>query len=489
MIGPMILRKWMMWGALSLATACGSTDEPGPGPGDDDTTAPVLVTATPAAGTAKVGILAKLTFSFDEALDPATVTEGSVRVSTILIGHPTPVKGRVEYDDASHTITFTPVRPLQYGTRYAVRIGASVADLAGNTFAGTELAFVSTVNSTSKAINYSTVSGVQSGWTEYTLDASGYLRKSVNYNGMGMDATWFTSDDLAGGRYDITFTPDGLVSETRGYAIGTDGRWNTADDVIRTLSKLTYEPSGRQLENARVDEPGLDGQWGTVDDPITLLVRYTYDGAMVRLVQYTGPGDDGMWRTADDAAGDMYVYRFDANELFVRQETWNAGPDLRPGTVDDAASGSTEYEYDANYAQTAAIQRTAGNDNTWFTADDGYAYIGKDVYDAKGASVGFFQYVGPGTDGVWRTADDVMNYRTANTSDANGLATSSTAFSGAGQDGVWNTADDAISGYTTTAYDAAGNRVDYNSYQRGPDTVWHTPDDIVSYHADFDLAH
>ena len=489
----MSLRNWIILSGLSAAAACGTVKDPmmgDDGPPVDDTTAPKLMSSTPADNGTKVTILSKLTFVFDEALAPESVTDAGVTVTYLQIGYPTPVKGTVKYDDASHTVTFTPQLPLNNGMRYSVHVANTVTDVAGNAFSGADLGFLTSVNSETKSVYYNSQTFAVSGWTGYTLDANGRMSKYLSYDAVGLDGNWFTTDDHVGYRYDYNYNANGQLLDQRSYLIGPDNVWNTADDTISGFYKYSYDSSGRQTEYMSANAPGPDGMWGTADDPVASLNTYVYSPNLVRQTQFSGPGNDGVWRTADDKANSFYEYTFNAQGLRTRYVRYLAGPDQLPKTSDDTVSYYFDFEYNANYSMTLQAQRTSGADTIWLTADDGYSYVSRNDYDAKGAQSNYLAYNTPGPDMVWLTTDDVPNYRQAFTSDANGLMIANTSFSGAGPDTLWNTADDVISGYYTYTYDQGGNKTDYKQYgSSGPDMVWRTGDDRVGYDSDYDLAH
>jgi hypothetical protein len=63
---------------------------------------------------------------FSEAMDPATITTATFKVSA----GSTYISGNVSYSGT--TATFTPSSPLAYNTTYMATITAGVRDLAGN---------------------------------------------------------------------------------------------------------------------------------------------------------------------------------------------------------------------------------------------------------------------------------------------------------------------------------------------------------------------
>jgi hypothetical protein len=95
--------------------------------GAADTTPPSVIYRTPPAGALAAATNSAVQATFDEPLDPATVTPSTFHVQ----GPAGEVSGSVSYDFQSHTATFVPATPLEVTTAYTVTL-AGVADLSGN---------------------------------------------------------------------------------------------------------------------------------------------------------------------------------------------------------------------------------------------------------------------------------------------------------------------------------------------------------------------
>jgi outer membrane protein assembly factor BamB len=87
---------------------------------------PAVVSTTPTADQAGVPIGAAVSVTFDEPIDPASVSPSTL---TLKQG-PTLVVGRI--DASGSTLSFVPSRPLQGETRFDAVLSAGVRDLAGN---------------------------------------------------------------------------------------------------------------------------------------------------------------------------------------------------------------------------------------------------------------------------------------------------------------------------------------------------------------------
>ncbi|MES2205437.1 MAG: Ig-like domain-containing protein [Pseudomonadota bacterium] len=89
---------------------------------------PRFLTRTPAVGASNVDITLPITATASKQLDPSTVNTTNVTVST---GVGT-VNGTVAYDDATHTVTFTPASNLLNNTVYTVTLKTGIKDTQGN---------------------------------------------------------------------------------------------------------------------------------------------------------------------------------------------------------------------------------------------------------------------------------------------------------------------------------------------------------------------
>ncbi len=95
-----------------------------------DTTAPALVGIFPTPGTTISAPTNDFMFTFDDALDPSTVTTSSVTLATVSGGINLP--GSVRYDPVSKEGHFTPSNVLPVGQSIRLTlIGATIANVAG----------------------------------------------------------------------------------------------------------------------------------------------------------------------------------------------------------------------------------------------------------------------------------------------------------------------------------------------------------------------
>ena len=86
---------------------------------------PVVVSTTPANGATGVLINQVISASFNEVMNPATITQAS-----FIVHGATPVAGTVSY--LGTTAYFTPTNSFAPNTTYTARVKTTVKDLKGN---------------------------------------------------------------------------------------------------------------------------------------------------------------------------------------------------------------------------------------------------------------------------------------------------------------------------------------------------------------------
>jgi WD40 repeat protein len=102
-----------------------------------DTTPPTVAATTPSDGAANIGVTAAVTATFNEPVDPTTVSASTFVLQGSGIS---PVAAAVSYDAASRTATLSPTSSLALDTTYTATIKGGdtdprVKDLAGNALA------------------------------------------------------------------------------------------------------------------------------------------------------------------------------------------------------------------------------------------------------------------------------------------------------------------------------------------------------------------
>jgi uncharacterized protein YdeI (BOF family) len=101
--------------------------------GPADTTPPWVISTSPVPGATGVNIYAAVVITFSEAMDPATINTGNIKV---LRGTLQPISGTVTYDPATFQAIFTPQGLLDENMVYKAVVGAGVHDRAGNPLQG-----------------------------------------------------------------------------------------------------------------------------------------------------------------------------------------------------------------------------------------------------------------------------------------------------------------------------------------------------------------
>ena len=94
-----------------------------------DLTPPKVVSSVPQSGATVVSIRVAPTIQFSEALDPATVSSATIKLSTV---SGIAVAGTVAFGVNATTVVFTPAAPLAPSTSYVLTASTGVKDLSGN---------------------------------------------------------------------------------------------------------------------------------------------------------------------------------------------------------------------------------------------------------------------------------------------------------------------------------------------------------------------
>ena len=100
-----------------------------------DTTRPTVTLAAPADGALNVTTNTKITATFSEDMEPATIKDTSFTVRNTTLGSAVP--GTVNYSASARTATFTPTGTvLASNNQFVATITIAATDLAGNALAG-----------------------------------------------------------------------------------------------------------------------------------------------------------------------------------------------------------------------------------------------------------------------------------------------------------------------------------------------------------------
>lgn len=190
--------------SLSLV-ACGDDDSPSSPAGD--TTAPTVVSVTPADAATAVLRSTVVTIVFSEDVDASTVTAASVQLSSTAGAVATTLS------TSGSTVTMTPTANLEWEATYTVTVTTAITDGAGNALAagsttsftvkgqGPSLAGISPINGT---IDHSVDTDVVVTFND-AVDASTITAATVNLSGpSGLVAGSLV---VSGGGTIVTFDP------------------------------------------------------------------------------------------------------------------------------------------------------------------------------------------------------------------------------------------------------------------------------------------
>lgn len=524
-----------LWPLLVLLVLSGCSDA------GSGASLPTIAYSSPAQDSSQVSILSSVTVTLSKAVDPDSVNSATV----VLTGDEGTVTGSVSYDEATHTITFTPWS-LDYGQTYTLTL-TGVTNPMGRVMAVETIRFSTYVNPVDYHVTYRRdVDGAIEGYQLQEYDEQGAVLRVSYYNDAGADGLWQTADDQRSGvtLYEYEDNADGnLVTRslyfvasgvdgvwltdddtfvaaeerwseehdqaTRRFSVdyldGGDGLWQSADDAIirydREDRTTVTTDAGEQVDvqSTRYIAEGADGRWLTDDDVIDRYSRNVMTESAAEAsgysIYYIGPGDDGEWLTADDEATSYQSYTTDAESMRVIRYG-SAGDDGQWMTADDVVA---EY-YDSEIIQlasdktllTAIYYDAAGVDGEWFTADDEVKEFFSFQFEEEFGRATSIRYADVGGDGLPFTADDVIDSVAIGTTlqDENGVVELDIDYDGPGPDGVWLTDDDNVSRYARQVVDADGNRVsELISVDSGPDGEWLTGDDLYSRVIEYDTTY
>ncbi len=223
-----------------------------------DTTAPLVNSTNPANAATGVVINTKITATFNEAMNPSTITTAAF---TVAGPGATPVSGNVTYAAVGNTATFTPAGNLIPNTSYTATITTAVRDLAGNALAvnkdwmfttaatsDTTAPLVSSTNPANTATNVPINQSINATLSEamdpstittasYTVTGPGAtsIIGTVSYDVASFIATFDSTTDLAPNALFTARITTG-VEDLAGNALANDFVWTftTAPDTTPT---------------------------------------------------------------------------------------------------------------------------------------------------------------------------------------------------------------------------------------------------------------
>ena len=254
-----------------------------------DTTAPTLISMTPANAAVGIAVTPAITVVFSEAMDPASITG-----STFTLTGPgnAAIAGTVSPTGA--TATFTPANGLSYSATYTVTVTTGVKDAAGNPLASATYWSFTTMAATDTTPPTVTLIGPGNNATNVLINTviKATFSEALNSTTIQSPATAFTVGGVAGSvAYDAatntaTFTPSAPllystvysaavstgVKDLAGNALAGNYSWSftTTAAPDTTPPATTATPAGGLFNAA---------QLVTLSSDETATIYYTVDGS------------------------------------------------------------------------------------------------------------------------------------------------------------------------------------------------------------------
>jgi Ca2+-binding RTX toxin-like protein/subtilisin-like proprotein convertase family protein len=226
-----------------------------------DTTAPILVSSTPADNATGVGVGANLSLTFNENIKAGTgniliYTAAGALFATIAVTD----SSQVSF--AGKVLTINPTANLEYGTGYYINIEAgAVRDLAGNAYAGivnnTDLSFNTTEYTATGNSSANTLNGTAGADKLYGMGGNDTLR---GYAGDDLLDGGSGYDTMYGGAGDDTY----IVNSTGDRVVELA---NEGIDTVRSSVSLTLPANVENL--VLTGTSSLTGTGNELDNTIT----------------------------------------------------------------------------------------------------------------------------------------------------------------------------------------------------------------------------
>ncbi len=241
---------------------------------------PVVISTVPTNGTTGVPVNQIITVTFNEKMNPATITQNSFSLQGA-----SRVAGTILYDGSGPTFSFTPSAPLLYNTTYTGKVATSVKDNAGNalqeeyvwTFTtlgqstvalsakpllggtttgsgtydtGSSVAIGATASSGYTFVNWTEGANVISSNANYNLAITGNKTLVANFTeNIYVYTVTLSSNPLAGG----TTTGGGSYNAGTAITVGatansgyTFANWTEGGTVVSTNASYPYTVSGNR---------------------------------------------------------------------------------------------------------------------------------------------------------------------------------------------------------------------------------------------------
>ena len=306
-----------------------------------DTSAPSIAVRAPSAGATNVAVASNVTVTFDEPMDPATITGSTFRLRAQGAG--SDVAAAVTYDPVTTTATLDPAADLANGTTYDVTVAATVADASGNQLGSTApWAFTTAVAlsglTDTTAADFSAGTPDASTYVSQTTDGEVILNPTVGseFNGSSLPAGWSSTNWDSGGTSTVAsgrLTVDGARANPSAAPSYGPGR---SIEFVATFGAATFQTVGLADTLATQAEQWM--QFGTANSSTTLFARTNIGNNPVDVSLGTAYiGSQHRYRI--DWTASQVVYSIDGSVVHTAAAAV-AGP-LRPAVSDLTVGGPT----------------------------------------------------------------------------------------------------------------------------------------------------
>ncbi|MBI4691319.1 MAG: Ig-like domain-containing protein, partial [Nitrospirae bacterium] len=214
-----------------------------------DTTAPTVISTSPADGATNISVTTTITVTFSETMDSSTINTTTFTLtdsSGNLIG------GTVTYSGT--TATFTPSTSLSYSTTYTATITTGVKDLAGNAMTSDYVWTFTTEAST--LVEAHSKYWSDGYYVQFSYYDPGYTATSVSVTGYGITGSLTLTYNTTKGRWDSYTSPSNNLYLGTTYPTppvtytftitDSTGTWTATDavDCFMTEFATTLSPLG-----------------------------------------------------------------------------------------------------------------------------------------------------------------------------------------------------------------------------------------------------
>jgi hypothetical protein len=251
-----------------------------------DVTPPTVTAKTPASGAAGINVGTSPTVTFNEAMDPTSITSSTIQLKN----GANSVATNVTYDAATNKATITPQAALTYGATYTVTVkggAGGVTDLAGNPLAADSSWSFSTESSPPQILVVTSTSNLFGGYLAEILRGEGVDAFTT------IDASFLSPSLLSG--FDVVLLGDMTLNSSQ---VTTLTNWvNGGGNLIamhpdkQLAGLLGLTDAGSTLANAylKIDTTQAPGA-GIVSQTIQYhgtADRYTLNGATAVATLYS----------------------------------------------------------------------------------------------------------------------------------------------------------------------------------------------------------